>query len=150
MERTMLRQSWFLVALAIVVTVVTLGAQKQTPVPVFVTSVGAANGLTDPSKDNQDTVKNLRDSIKRHKAVLVLTDKRDEAMIVLVVMGREIHDPGTMVTTAAVHVKLQFKDMEAEMFSDSRWRWSRAADGIVTQVEQWIIANRAKLTETPR
>jgi hypothetical protein len=42
-------------------TSLTISAQKRStpdPVPVFITSAGAA-GFTDPSKDNQDTVKDL-------------------------------------------------------------------------------------------
>lgn len=66
---------------------VVLSAQKAT-VPLFVTSAGAANGFTDPSKDNQDTMKDLRNSLKGRKGI-VLTDDRDQAAIVLVVMNRE-------------------------------------------------------------
>jgi len=39
-------------------------AQKPSPVPVFITSAGAANGYTDPSKDNLDTVRDLWDEMK--------------------------------------------------------------------------------------
>ena len=63
--------------------------KQPLPVPVFVTSVGAANGFTDPNRDNQDTVKDLRDSLKGYKKELTLIDKREQAVIVLIVQNRE-------------------------------------------------------------
>jgi hypothetical protein len=39
-------------------------AQPADPVNVFVTTVGAADGFTDPSKDNRDTAEDLRNSIE--------------------------------------------------------------------------------------
>ena len=71
-----------LVIVGVLVGVVGFGpsaaAQAQT-VPVFVTSAGAANGFTDPNKDNQDTVRDLIDQLK-DKKVLKVVKSRDEAM----------------------------------------------------------------------
>src|SRR4051812_42697629 len=57
-------------------------------VKVYVTSVGASAGFTDPSKDNRDTVKDLRDEIRDRKS-LVVAESREDAQIVLTVLGRE-------------------------------------------------------------
>jgi len=146
------------VAVAIVASVVTLAAQKSTPVSVFITSVGAANGFTDPNKDNQDTMKDLRDSLKGRKA-LVVTDKRDDATIVLVVMSRE---KAQLTATAfgpardcTVRVKFIFKDSETEMSGSaaggtltSGGAWSKAAGKVAKQVEEWVATNKVHLTET--
>jgi len=160
----MIRRSAF-VSVAVLAAVVTF-AQKQvlsaqdkvgSPVRVFITSVGAANGFTDPNKDNQDTMKDLRDSLKGRKAVVV-TDKRDEATIVLVVMSREKAQATAtgfgVGRDCTVRVKFIFKDSETEMSGSaaggaltSGGAWSKAAGKVAKQVEEWIIANRAKLTE---
>jgi hypothetical protein len=129
-------------------------------VPVFVTSVGAANGMTDPNKDNQDTMKDLRDSLKGRKG-LTLTDNRENAAIVLVVMSRE----KAQVTASAfgpardctVRVKFIYKDSETEMSASAQGgtltsggAWSKAAGKVAKQVEEWIAANKAKLVEDLR
>jgi hypothetical protein len=143
------------VAVVVVASVVTLAAQKQTPVRVFITSVGAANGFTDPNKDNQDTMKDLRDSLKGRKAVVV-TDKRDQATIVLVVMSREKAQVTATAFGAArdctVRVKFIFRDSETEMSGSaaggtltSGGAWSKAAGKVAKQVEEWLIANRAQI-----
>ena len=49
------------ILVAVLALIVPMGAQKRTtPVRLFITSVGAANGFTDPNKDNQDIMKDLR------------------------------------------------------------------------------------------
>lgn len=70
------------------VAVFDAAAADNSAVRVFVTSAGAINGFTDPNKENQDTVKDLLGSLKGRRAIAI-TDKRDEAEIVLVVMSRD-------------------------------------------------------------
>jgi len=136
-------------------------AQGPRPVRVFVTSSGALNGMTDPSKDNQDTVKDLRDSLKGRKGI-ALAESRDDAVIVLTVMGRE-----TAQVTAAlfggaardrmIRVKFVAGELETEMTASAQGgtlgsggAWGKAAGKIAKQVEEWVAANRAKLPEDGR
>jgi hypothetical protein len=52
-------------------------------------------------------------------------------------------------------VKFIFKDSETEMSASaaggtlsSGGAWGKAAGKVAKQVEEWVVANRAKLTET--
>jgi|SRR6185295_1245099 len=128
------------------------------PIAIFVTSDGAANGFTDPNKGNQDTMKDLRGSLKGRKSI-ALVDTREAADIVLVVMSREkaqitaglLGDPARDVT---VRIKFVYAGTETEMSASAQGgammsggAWGRAAGKVAKQVEQWIETNRAKLTE---
>jgi hypothetical protein len=88
--------------MTVLALIVPIGAQKRTaPVRLFITSVGAVNGFTDPNKDNQDTMKDLRDEVKGRKS-LALAESRDDAAIVLVVMKRPRRRPGSSVVRRAI------------------------------------------------
>ena len=132
------------------------GASKAPPppcVPVFVTSVGEQGGLTDPSRDNQDTKKNLLSALYGKKAVCVVRE-REKATIILQVLARE---RAQMSATAfgpgrdcIVRVKFIFGDFETEMMGSAMGgtlgtAWGKAAGKVAKQVEQWVIANREKL-----
>lgn len=111
--------------------------QNVKPVPIFVTSIGAANGFTDPSKDNQNTVKDLRNSLGGRKTI-VLTNRREEAVIVLTVLGRRrarftasAFGPGRDVE---LKVKFQAGEIESELSASALGgtattggAWSKAA-----------------------
>ena len=133
-----------------------LAAQKATSaIPVFVTSAGAAAGFTDPNKDNQDTMKDLRNSLKGRKG-LVVVGRQEDAAIVLTVLGRErakvtssFFGPGRDVD---LKVKFQYREIETEMsasalggLATTGGAWKKAAGKIADQVEDWVKANRAKL-----
>lgn len=162
----MTRMSGIVVGISscLVVCAVALPAHAQkgdAPIPIFVTSAGALGGFTDPSKENQDTVKDLRNSLRGRKSI-VLVEKREEAMIVLVVMGREKAQVtagllGGSARDVMLRVKFIIADVETEMTASAQGgtlssggAWGRAAGKIAGQVEDWIKANRAKLTETVR
>lgn len=137
-------------------------AQKTRPAPVsvYVTSAGAMNGLTDPSKDNQNTVKDLRNAVKDRKG-LVLTETREKADIVLVVMNREKAQItagmfGDAARDVMLRVKFIFRGSESEMTASAQGgtlmsggAWSRAAGKISKQVEDWVEANRAAIAAPP-
>jgi hypothetical protein len=106
------------IVVAILALVVPIGAQKRiAPVRLFITSIGAANGFTDPNKGNQDTMQDLRADLKNYKT-LALTDTRDQATIVLVVMDREKAQSTVgfgIGRDCTVRVKFIFNDLETEM-----------------------------------
>jgi hypothetical protein len=124
-------------------------------VRVFVTSVGAQSGFTDPSKDNRDTVKDLKDDIQG-KRRLMLTDRREEALIVLEVVGRETAGITASLFGAArdrlIRVRFMAAGTETDLTASAQGgtmgsggAWGKAAGKIVDQVDQWVVANRARL-----
>lgn len=146
-------------ALAIVATPIATQRPGPTRIRVFVTSIGAAGGFTDPNKDNQDTMKDLRDSLRHYNKDLALVDVPDEATIVLTVMNREKAQVtagflGAPARDCIVRVKFSFKAFETEMSGSAQGgtltsggAWSKAAGKVAKQIDQWITANRAKLLE---
>jgi hypothetical protein len=131
-------------------------AFAQAPIPIYVSSAGASDGFTDPSKDNRDTVKDLRESLADYKTDVKLVDTADEAKIILIVQGRE-----TAQTTAVIggegrdriiRVKVQAGAMTTELTASalgntitSSGAWGKAAGKIAKQVREWIQTNRAQL-----
>jgi hypothetical protein len=143
----------FLVAFAVISAVVTLGAQKPTPIPVFVTSAGAVNGLTDPNRDNNDTARHLAEAIKDRRKSFTLTDRSSAAVIILTLTNVDAWEAGRGCT---IHVTLSFKGTALPMSAHGipTWSprscdsgWSRATTSVAKQVEEWVITNRTKLTE---
>jgi hypothetical protein len=130
-------------------------AQSKT-IAVFVTSDGAGDGFTDPNKGNQDTMKDLRDSLKGRKSIAI-AQTREVADIVLVVMDREksqltISGFSGLSRDCVVRVKFIHKDTETMLSGSatsgqfgSGGGWGRAAGKVAKQVEQWIDANKDKL-----
>jgi hypothetical protein len=126
-----------------------------TPTSVYVTSAGAMNGMTDPSKDNQDSVKDLRGALKG-KPHLALVDRADEAVIILTVQNRGRSQftasgfgPGRDVALA---VTLKYKDAESVLSASALGgtmvtggAWKKAAGKIADQVGAWVTANTGKL-----
>jgi hypothetical protein len=138
------------VLLAVACILLALPCLAQQPISVYVTSIGAVEGMTDPSKGNLDSVKDIRNSITKRKA-LALVDTRADAVILLVVMGRKT----TFMDGNTIQVKMICKGVETDLTGSPTFglrppTWGKAADSVAKQVEQWVIANRAKLTETVR
>ena len=144
--------------LAVIACAVVVDAQR-TPltVSVFVTSIGAANGFTDPNKDNQDTVRDLIDQLK-DKKVLTLVKSRDEAKVVIVVQNRELSSGGHgglwagNARDVTVRVKLVVEGVEADMSASaekaqigSGGAWGRVAKKLANQIDDWVKANKSKL-----
>ena len=124
-------------------------------VPVYVTSAGARGGFTDPSKGSQDSMKDLRGAIA-DKRSLCLVEDREKARIVLEVQSRETAQmtasPIGRMRDRTVQVKFIFGDFETEMSGSamggsigSGGAWKKASGKIAKQVEQWVVANRAKI-----
>jgi len=130
-------------------------ARASTLVPVFVTSVGASEGFTDPDGARQDSVKDLREAVTGHDKTLHLVDKRDDAAVVLTVLGRQkggFFGPGN-----TLRIKLAVKGFETEIAATVRggaiWQgysqWAPVAGRVASEVEKWVKANRARLIPPP-
>ncbi len=114
--------------------------------------------MTDPSKDNQDTVNDLRKAIEKdHKKTLAVVEKAEKAVITLVVQGREQALKRTILGNGSpdctVRVRFRFKATETDMSGSAAnggaggGPWRRAAAKVADQVDQWVIANRGQLAE---
>jgi hypothetical protein len=112
--------------------------------------------VLDPDKSNRDTMKDLQDSIKDRRS-LALAESREDAAIVLVVMGWETAQVsaglfGDPARDRIIRVKFQFGDFQTEMTASAQGgtlgnggAWGKAAGKIVKQVDEWVRANGAKL-----
>lgn len=137
---------------AVALCLIAVPAIAQSKVPVYVTSAGAQNGMTDPSKDNRDTVKDLREAIADRKSLTVAQD-RDSAAIVLIVMGRETQGVtagflGNPARDRSIRVQFHYGDVQTEMSASAQGgtlgsggSWGKAAGKIAKQVDQWVAKN---------
>jgi hypothetical protein len=104
----------------------------------------------------------LRDAIKDRK-YLKLVDSREDAQITLVVMGRSTAGVtagfmGTAARDRSIVVKFICCDsVETEMSASAQGgtigsggSWGKAAGKISKQVDEWVDANRARLTAAPK
>jgi hypothetical protein len=123
---------------------------------IYVTSAGAVDGRTDPSKDNQDSVKDVRGAL--NKKVFTLVDRPEDAVIVLRIMGRDIDrrvstgklgsvlggkstDQGVKLL-ATLEYRGTPSDLSASVVGEQGFGvWTRAAKKIADQVEAWVKDN---------
>ncbi len=124
----------------------TLLAQKAKPdpVPVFVTSIGAANGVTDPNQDNRDSVKDLSGWLKKQKGVRLVTTA-SESQIVVTVVGRE---RGAKMATGTEHIlraELKVGDRVTPMTVERTGGWEYPAIAMAKQIGEWVRANQHTL-----
>jgi hypothetical protein len=137
-------------------------AAQVPPVSVYVTSVGAVQGLTDPSKDNRDTVKDLRESLADYKKELVLVDTPEAAQIILIVQSRQTSDVtagflGDPARDRTIRVTFKAGAIETGLQASAQGgtlgsggAWSKAAAKIAKQVREWVMTNRVQLDEASR
>lgn len=130
--------------------------QSNGKVPVYVTSAGARSGFTDPSKDNRDTVKDIRNALDDRKNV-VLVDDEASAAIVLVVLGRQTEGVtagflGEASRDRVIRVKFTAAESETELTASAQGgtlgsggAWRRAAGKIAQQVDDWARDNAQQL-----
>lgn len=148
-------------SIALVLLVALSAAQKAPPPPpvtVFVTSVGAKQGLTDPNKDNRDSVNDLAAALRGFKKDVRIVKSAAEATIVLTVQSREMGQmTGGMMGQAPrerkVRAVLKFRDVESELSGSAQFGngngggpWTMAAQKLANQVRDWIIENREALS----
>jgi hypothetical protein len=130
--------------------VASAGAQDR--VPVFVKSVGADQGFTDPSKDRQDSVKDLTERIERSRVVRVVASEREATAVI------EVLDRATTLHTnllgpqnkSSLIVRLKARDYSTEFTGVSGAKamltgYASAASSVVDQLEAWVTSNRDRL-----
>jgi hypothetical protein len=131
--------------------------QAETKVPVFVKTAANADGFTDPSKDRQDSVKDLVKKLKDSKLVRSV-NSAEEAVVTLEVLGRETKREANINTAlfgqkqnkSYVTVRLSVGEYSAEFTGESGSKgvlkgYGDAAGKVVKQLDEWVTANRERL-----
>lgn len=154
------------VLLAAAMTMWSVVASAQPPVSVYVTTAATKDGFTDPDKAKQDSMKDLLEALGKKKNIH-LTAAREEAVIVLEVIGRGVReDSGTYTKVFGgknevkkLQAKLSVGGFSAELSGESagggmsggpaRGAWKKAAYKLADQVEKWVKENQAQL-QKPR
>lgn len=127
----------------------------HSPVPVFVVTT-SAEGFTQ-TKQVADSTRDLIKSLKDKKG-LCLTEKRDDALVVVEILGREKAQQTASwlgnsrdVTVSAKLTAGTFETVISESAAGGTvmagGAWGKAAGKVAKRVEEWIRDNRAKLTE---
>lgn len=142
--------------LLLVVAMPSLHAEDR--VPVFVRSVANADGFTDPSKARRDSLKDLLNKVKDSK-VLRVADSEADAVAILEVLDRQTRREtnawalldGGQQNKSTLLVRLiagpYATEFEGEAKSSGIYTgYKDAAKKVVRQVEDWVQANRERLT----
>ena len=125
----------------------------HSPVPVFVVTT-SAEGFT-PTKQVADSTKDLIKKLQGQKT-LCLVDKRENAMVVVEILGRERAQMtatgfglGRDVTVSAKLTAGTFETVFSESAAGGTvmagGAWGKAAGKVAKRVAEWIQANRAQL-----
>jgi hypothetical protein len=141
-----LRKSIWLALISAITSTFLFAADKaQDKIPIFVKTAGSTAGFTDPSKDRQDSMKDLLNYFRNSKSVLIVESEKT-ALVVLEILDRGMKPEidYRALNNAHVTVRLTAGEYSAELTGmDSTYRG--AAVGIVKQTETWVKANREKL-----
>lgn len=126
-------------------------------IPLFVRAAGSAGGFTDPSKDRQDSVKDLQKKVRDSKLV-DLVSSEEHAVIVLEVLARETKREtngwtafsGDRQNKSYLTVRLIAGEYTTEFAGESGSKgmlkgYGAAAGKVVDQLEKWVMANRNQL-----
>ena len=120
--------------------------------PIFVRSAAAADGFTDPSRDREDSARDLLARF-RESGVVRLAPEEKAAVILIEVIGREGKRAGGALMSLRSHVtvRLSAGQFSAEFTGNSgamgTGYWGQAADDLVGQIEKWTIANHERLLD---
>ncbi|MBE3111612.1 MAG: hypothetical protein IMZ46_14090 [Acidobacteria bacterium] len=126
--------------------------QSLDKIPIFVKSGATAGGFTDPSKDRQNSTKDLLNRLKNSRAVRLVESEQD-ALVVLEVLGRETKRETNLwgrQNKSYLTVRLIAGEYSAEFTGDGGSKgvltgYGAAAGKVVKQLEEWIRANRDQL-----
>lgn len=133
-----------------------VAAAQTTPVTIYVTTPAQEQGFTDPSKERLDSLKDLRDKIRKAKKLLTLVESPEEATIILELLDREQQwkrtTAGVLFGTPwghqrkrAITVRLRVGEFSSD-FTSEKAKYSQAAGDVVNQIQRWVVANQAKLS----
>jgi len=117
-----------------------------------VRSAQTAGGFTGPSKDRQDSVKDLLKELKDSNSLRAVESEK-EALVVLEVLERETKRETNIwgrQNKSNLTVRLTAGEYSAELAGESGSKgvlkgYGAAAGRVVKQVEAWVNTNRDKL-----
>ena len=145
------------VAVLLGVFAVVAYSQASDKVPVFVKAATSADGFSDPSKERQESIKDINDKIRGSKALSVASSEK-EAVVFLEVLARgtrrEVNGwavlSGTGQNKSRLEVRLVAGEFSAEFGADGGSSgvftgYGKAAGSVVKQVEAWVKENRERL-----
>jgi hypothetical protein len=128
-------------------------------IPLFVSNVGSADGFTDPSRDRQDSAKDLLRSL-RMSSYIRLVDREQDAVIIVEVLGRETTREvngwtaftGYAQNKSHLAVRLTAGEFSTDFSADGgssgmSTAYARAAGRVAEQIVDWVKANQQRLTE---
>jgi hypothetical protein len=131
-------------------------------VPVFVRAAGSQAGFTDPSKDRDDSVKDLKKKVSDAKHVR-LASTEVEALVILEVESRETKREtngwtafsGARQNKSYLTVRLTAGEYTTEFQGESGSKgmlkgYAAAAGKVVDQLDSWVQANYEKLQSLRR
>jgi hypothetical protein len=142
------------VGIAATVLAANFAAQERPTdrVPVFVKSAGTDGGFTDPSKNRQDSMKDLQKRLEKSKVVR-LVPSESEAVAIIEVLDRTTTRETNLwgrQNRSSVAVRLHAGDYSTEFSGESGSKgvmtgYGAAAAKVADQVESWIRENRERL-----
>jgi hypothetical protein len=124
------------------------------PIPIFVATTDES-GITSPDKDVRDSTKDLISSLKDKHGVC-LTENREQAIVILEVLGREKAQATQSwlgrSRDCTVAVKVSYGEHETTISQSaaggtisSGGAWKKAAGKVAKRIEEWVAENRTKL-----
>jgi hypothetical protein len=124
----------------------------QERIPVFVKAAGAVGGFTDPSKDRQNSTKDLLRNLKNSDSVRVVESEKD-ALAVLEVLDRDTKRETNLwgrQNRSYLAVRLTAGEYSVEFKGESGSKgvftgYGAAAAKVAKQMEAWVKANRERL-----
>lgn len=142
------------VVMGVIVSTFLLASEgaAQDKIPVFVKSAATAGGFTDPSKDRQDSVKDLLKKLKESKSVKPVNSE-EEAVVILEVLDRETKRESNLFgrqNKSYLTVRLTAGEYSTEFTGESGSKgvlkgYGAAAGKVIDQLEAWVKLNRERL-----
>lgn len=140
----------------LVVLVSSLHADER--LPIFVRTFANPEGFSDPSKDRQDSLKDIQKRVLDSKVITLANSERTAVAVIEVLdrsTRREVNGwtalNGQAQNKSSVIVRLTAGTYSTEFTGESGSKgvatgYGDAAKKVVRQVEAWVVANRARLT----
>jgi hypothetical protein len=128
-------------------TLVPASDRTDARIPIFLRVAASADGFTDPSKDRQDTARDVLGKLLTSKVVRYVRLEED-ALVVIEVLGRQTRDAMSWVgasTKKSVTVRLTAGEYSNDFTADSWNGYGSAAGSVVKQLETWVKTNRARI-----
>ena len=129
------------------------GAERATTVRVYIFTETSASGLHTPDEDGRRAaVEDMRDQLRRKKGI-TLVATRDDANVLMEVVGREQRDePGgpfggkalTRMGDTIIRLKVSSGGEESDLKGIGQGTWGRAAKDAADRFVKWIARREPK------